>query len=359
TFSDAYRKKYARYFDAKQVLYDKNYPKGLGLEGIWKGNTAKDAPLLTVYRHFDSASVHRGAIGELPRTMWVIDYPQLERIYYSLVAGYDVYGNVSHQTNVRRYMDFLRMEGEANFLAYLPAKDRLPLFKSWYLGDKHIEKKMYHIMDHEAKINYRTSYPKGEFIEKVVKKHILKSTGIAFDSINYYKEGEHPPRMPKKFRTHRDFLQGARSLTAAGTGFVKHITDHGANLMHLRIIMPDGKDRVNTLVVNRWHDNVNSLFGEEKRLDSNKDTIDIIKGSVGSYPNLFAVVHHKDMPDFFDLIVNFDGSEKDMERVKKYLLSRSDSKFWETFDWFQNHFNKADPLQAGLYDLNRYYRKVW
>ncbi|WP_408997824.1 fatty acid cis/trans isomerase [Sulfurovum sp.] len=48
-----------------------------------------------------------------------------------------------------------------------------------------------------------------------------------------------------------------------------------------------------------------------------------------------------------------------MKRLKKYFISRVDPKFWETFDWFQTQFNKADPLQAGLYDLNRYYREVW
>jgi len=114
TFSDDYRKKYLRYFEEKEKLIQKEFPNGQGIEAIWRGNTKQDAPLLTIYRHFDSASVHRGAIGELPKTAWVIDYPQFERIYYSLVAGYDVFGNISHQTNIRRYMDFLRGEGELN-----------------------------------------------------------------------------------------------------------------------------------------------------------------------------------------------------------------------------------------------------
>jgi len=35
----------------------------LGYDAIWKGNRASDAPLLTVYRHFDSASVHKGRWG--------------------------------------------------------------------------------------------------------------------------------------------------------------------------------------------------------------------------------------------------------------------------------------------------------
>ena len=359
TFSDAYRKKYAQYFDAKQNLYDAYYPKGLGLEGIWKGNIAKDAPVLTIYRHFDSASVHRGVIGELPRTMWVIDYPQFERIYYSLVAGYDVYGNVSHQTNVRRYMDFLRMEGEANFLSYMPENVRLKMFKSWYIGDKSVQKEKKYGMHRETGFKYKTHYYKNEFIEKVVNNHILKSTDMKFDNINYFRVTEHPPKMPKTFRTFADVQQGARSLTAPGTGFLKYATDNGINLIHLRIDLPHGQKVVNTLVINRWHDNVNSLFGEEKKLDSSKDTIDFIPRSIGSYPNMFAVIYYKDLPDFFDLVANFDGTEKDINRFKKYLVSRSSSRFWETFDWFQDQFNKEDPVQTGLYDLNRYYRKVW
>lgn len=156
-----------------------------------------------------------------------------------------------------------------------------------------------------------------------------------------------------------DFENSARSLTAPGTGFLKYVTDHGINLLHLRIELPGGKSEVNTLVINRWHDNVNSLFGEENRLDSSKDTIDFVQGSIGSYPNMFGVIHYKNLPDFFDLIANFDDSPHYIRKFKKYFISRSDKKFWETFDWFQAHFDRADPLQAGLYDLNRYFRKGW
>jgi hypothetical protein len=359
TFSDAYLEKYKAYYKAKEALYDRTYPQGLGLEGIWRGNGAKDTPLLTVYRHFDSASVHRGVIGELPRTMWVIDYPQFERIYYALVAGYDVYGNLSHQTNIRRYMDFLRKEGEINFLSYMPPKQRLEMSKSWYIGDKEVQKLKNTGISRGTQVVYKTAYPKSEFIEQVVNGHILKSTGIGFDPINYFSEGEVPPKMPTVFNTIEDIRNGARSLTAPGSGFIRQIVDHGANLIHMRLILPDEKDRVYTLVINRWHDNVNSLFDEGDRLDSSKDTLDIIPGSVGSYPNAFAVVHYRDLPDFFDMIANLEKNEHYREKFRKYFISRADERFWETYDWFQNSLNSADPLQAGLYDLNRYYRKAW
>ncbi|MEA1918571.1 MAG: fatty acid cis/trans isomerase [Campylobacterota bacterium] len=360
TFSDAYRKRYEKYFIAKQKLYDRAYPQGLPLDSIWRGNTASDAPLLTIYRHFNSASVHKGVLGGQPRTMWVIDYPQLERIYYSLVAGYDVFGNVSHQTNIRRYMDFLRLEGELNFISYLPQDLRLKKFKSWYIGDSDVEEvEQVAILNRETAFDYKTVYPQSELIEYIVDKHILKSTNIAFDNLNYYSAGEHPPAMPQTFSTLEDFQNGARSLTAPGTGFITRVVEGQVNNALIRITMPDGSDKVMTLVVNRWHDNVNSLFRESDNLNPMKDTIDFIDGSIGSYPNMFIVLDYKELPDFFDLIKNYDASETYEKKIAKYFISRSNEEFWETFDWFQEHFNQAEPLQAGLYDLNRYYHKGW
>ena len=87
-----YDKAIDRYYKARQNFYMTLNYDGLGYDGIWKGNKATDSPLLTVYRHFDSASVHKGVLGDLPRTMWVMDYPLLERIYYALVAGFDEIG---------------------------------------------------------------------------------------------------------------------------------------------------------------------------------------------------------------------------------------------------------------------------
>ena len=96
----------------------------LDLSLIWDGDGRNPNAALTVFRHFDSASVVKGLVGEPPKTAWVIGYPLFERIYYLLVAGYDVYGNVGHQLNSRLYMDFMRMEGEFNFLLLLPQARR-------------------------------------------------------------------------------------------------------------------------------------------------------------------------------------------------------------------------------------------
>lgn len=358
-FSDEYRNKYQKYYMQKQNFYDILYKDGLGMEGIWKGNTPQDAPVLTIYRHFDSASVHKGALGKLPRTVWVIDYPQFERIYYSLVAGYDVFGNLSHQSNIRRYMDFLRIEGEANFLAYMPYESRLKMFKEWYIGDKDIQKRKEHTIKRKTKVDFKTENYKSEFLENIINHHILKSTKIKLDDINYFNETDIVPNMPKVFKTKRDVKNGFRSLAAPSRSFVKRMKDTNVNVILLRIKAPNNENVVISIVINKWHDNVNSLLGENKRLNPKKDTIDFIRGSIGSYPNMFAVVDYKELPDFFDLMQNFDFTQKYIDRINRYLVSRDDKRFWETYDWFQKHFNDSNPIEAGLYDLNRYYKSTF
>ncbi|MEA3374030.1 MAG: fatty acid cis/trans isomerase, partial [Campylobacterota bacterium] len=360
-FSDAYRDRYARFYDAKMAMYEKEYPDGLGMETIWPGGRADDAPLLTVYRHFDSASVHKGVLGDLPRTLWTIDYSQFERIYYALVAGFDVFGNVTHQTNVRRYMDYLRIEGELNFLHFLPNEVRLPMIQSWYIGDSVFDNVKYEDTGGVigTKIDYRTDDPKRELVERIVNDHIRKETDITFDLVNYHAADEKPPVLPQTYRTEMDYINGFRALTAPGTGFIRHINSYNINVLYMRIRNVEGRDRFVSIVINRWHDNVNALFNEKKRLDSSKDTIDFFPYSIGSYPNYFVDIDFSELPEFFDLMANFERTEYYMNLIRKFGINRADPKFWDGFKWFQDHFNQRDPLNAGLYDLNRYYYKAW
>ena len=361
-FSDRYRERYEAYYLEKAKRLHERMPQGWPIDGIWKGEEAQSAPALTVYRHFDSASVHRGVVGELPRTMWVIDYAHFERIYYALVAGFDVFGNVSHQTNIRRYMDFLRLEGELNFTLYLPKEKRREILASWYIGDDIQEDIQSRRSDMDfigTQITYSTDNVKQELIERLVDSHFMPSTQMRFDKINYFRASESIPELPKTYQNRQDILEGVRALTAPGTGFIRHFNDGGVNLAYLKVNMNNGEEHLFTLIVNRWHDNVNAMFGESARLDPYKDTLDVLAGSYGSYPNVFMEVNENDLPDFFDMVVNYDDTPEYFAKISKYAISRSNQNFWKYFDWFQATFNAQDPLNAGLYDLNRYYKRPW
>src|SRR5262249_55960501 len=116
------------YLKAKSALLNQRFgpDNPPTLKELWDGDGVNPNAALTVFRHFDSASVLQGLIGDRPQSAWIIGYPLLERIHYLLVAGFDIYGNAGHQLATRLYMDFLRMEGEMTFLGLLPRDARQP-----------------------------------------------------------------------------------------------------------------------------------------------------------------------------------------------------------------------------------------
>lgn len=358
TFSDRYRERYLQYMQDKGKFYTFN-GEPTSLDWIWKGESQADSPILTVYRHFDSASVHKGVLGQLPRTMWVIDYPQFERIYYALVAGFDIFGNIAHQANIRRYMDFLRIEGEMNFAAFMPHNSRLKLLKSWYIGDDAFDDLKGLQQMGETAVSYSGKNYKQEFVEKVVNGHIRKDIGIDFDN-NYLHEGEVvPTTLPESYTRTQDYLRAMRVVSRPGTAFMELINGYNSNVAFVRVKRKEKTDVVFSIVINRWHDNVNAMFGEAKRLDPAKDRADFIEGSVGSYPNFFLVVNEEDIPDFFDMLENYKDTPEYISKLLSYGVARNDLDFWEHFDWFQERFYKAEPVRSGMYDLNRYYYRAW
>jgi len=334
------------YYKNKNNLY-KKYKNNLDLNTIWKGNKYGEVDndsVLTIYRHFDSASVHKGALGDIPRTMWIIDYPLLERLYYSLAAGFDVYGNTQHKLLVRKYMDRLRIEGESNFLEYLPKDTRRPMFESWY--DSILAK--YIVTYTPSKNESPLKYNYNEFVLK-----LLDHTKIQKDKINYIYESRYRQKIRSKYNSKKDIERSLKDITYNNSiDKFQKFSSNNFNLIYIRFKLQK-KDIVYTMVVNRWHDNVAFLFNEKNRLDITKDKINFIEGFVGSYPNYFVEVEQKDIPEFFNML----KGKVDESELSKFFINRNDKRFWEVYDWFQNRFNQQEPVRSGLFDLNRYYKK--
>lgn len=360
-FTRTYRKKSSKFVAKRREYYAAHYRTNTpGYEAVWRGTRESDTPLLTVFRHFDSASVHKGALGQLPRTLWLMDYPLVERIYYSLVAGFNVYGTAMHQLSTRVYMDELRQEGETYFLDFMPKSQRKPMMKKWYGGmDVENGKIDYSPSDLETGITFLTDNPKREFVEHLVDTYFLPKTHIAFDN-NYLRAGETSPQLPKDYTTRNDYIKGLKAVSKPGVSFFTRVKDHNANLAFVRIKTNDRieDDVYISMVINRWHDDVTTLFGEEDRLRPERDSAVFIEGFVGSYPNYFFEVELADLPDFLEVLKNFDGGSSSINRLDAYGVNRADPRFWEVYDLVQDRFNSIDPVQAGLFDLNRYYHLV-
>lgn len=339
-----------KYHKNRASIYNQYYPNGLNIDAIWKGNKKEqNDSILTIYRHFDSASVHKGALGDIPKTLWVIDFPLLERIYYSLVAGFDIFGNTAHQLLVRTHMDRLRIEGESNFLEFLPKDSRIEYFNSWYIGWLAKYLTVYTPSNNSVDIKYETKDFKKEFVNKV-----LDYTNTKKDPINFIENDYKKSEIKKVYNTKQEIEESFKTLTLPNSSeLIKHFNDEESNVAFIKIELNTGENLVYSMVVNRWHNNVALLFDEKSRLDPTKDRINFVEGFIGSYPNLFMVVKQNDLNEFFNLLQNYNSST-DNKKILKYAINRANPQFWEVFDWFDKEFKKYDFLEYGLFDLNRY-----
>ena len=108
------------YIILRGKAYRDRQPAGPSLQDIWDGDGSNDNAALTVFRNFDNATVTKGFVGAVSKTLWVMDYPMLERTYYELVVNFNVFGSAASQAETRLYFDLIRSGGENNFLHFMP-----------------------------------------------------------------------------------------------------------------------------------------------------------------------------------------------------------------------------------------------
>ncbi|TYK65733.1 fatty acid cis/trans isomerase [Colwellia echini] len=328
------------YLLAKSKFIDKKIKNhvDINLDLLWDGDGENDNATLTIFRHNDSASVVKGLVGDKPQTTWVLSYSLFERIHYLLVAGYDVYGNVGHQLNSRVYMDFLRMEGEFNFLNFLPVASREKVRGHWYRGSvSEVEQYLYDANQTtiESDINYQTNEPLNELYEKL-RQYFSKvsNKGYALTSgINN-----------KKTIAALKEINGivGKSLSSIPNSSIVRIVDVNSQ-----------ESEFYTLIRNNVFSNISHLFEEEDRRLREEDTVIIAPGLITSYPNAFFSVTTDELSDFADKLSKM-RSEQDYQQLrKKYAVYRSSENFWQYTDAMHSYFKQRDSIQFGVLDFNR------
>lgn len=358
-----YTERENRYVRAKMAYYDRvpRIELSDAMAYVWDGGDGAGGrnpnAALTVFRHLDSGSVSYGFVGDYPETAWVIDYPLLERIHYLLVAGFNVYGNLNHQLNTRLFMDFLRMEGEDHFLAFLPAEARKSIRDSWYQGireglDQRVGSDEW--LSVEPVYGYRSQDPQRELYRQ-----LIAHLGPAASSDDFLARcsGGVCERTGAT-AAERRVDQAMRRIAAMHGEQLRVFAD----LSFVRVRLPGGGRTASsglgyTLIRNKAYKSVSSLLDDETRraaADLANDTLTVVPWLEGSYPNFFFDVGLEDIDAFADAYLAINDRD-DYERfVGLYGVRRSSDQFWAIADWFYKESAIERPVAYGLFDLNRY-----
>jgi len=113
-------------------------------------------------------------------------------------------------------------------------------------------------------------------------------------------------------------------------------------------------DLVYSLIRNKDHTNVAFVFGEERRRKPENDTVSVVRGPLGNYPNFFFQVELGNVGRFVDDLLALDGASSFRDLVNRYGVRRSDPEIWRISDWLHAELRRRDPVTAGILDLSRY-----
>jgi hypothetical protein len=311
--------------------------KQLDLSLVWDGDGRNPNAALTVFRHFDSASVVKGLVGEPPKTAWVIGYPLFERIYYLLVAGYDVFGNVGHQLNSRLYMDFMRMEGEFNFLLLLPQHLRQSTAAAWYQGAPDEATEYVYGPDNAvevpAAIPYRSDDPQRE-LYALLRRHLAPALDTRFELSRVA-----DVRL-------RSALQSLAAVRGASLSW-------WPEMVVLQVQPASGAPQYFSLLRDTAHANVAHLVREQANLLPADNRLTVVPGLLGAYPNAIYRVAERELPELEKAMRGL-ASETDYRALAdRYAIRRTSPDFWAASDALHEAYRAWAPLEAGLLDYNR------
>ena len=334
-----FAKREARYLEQKSAFLSAYAAAGREprLASIWNGDGENPNAALTVFRHFDNASVVKGLVGGPPKTAWVIGYGLLERIHYLLVAGFDVYGNVGHQLLSRLYMDFMRMEGEFNFITFLPRDQRLAVRDHWYRGaPQEVKERVYGRLayfDGETGVRFRSPEPLPEFYS-LLEKHLAPVLERRYDLAAVDDAG---------LRGDLGLLAGVRGAALSWL----------PELVLLRVEDPPRRPRYFTLLRNTGHSNVSSMLREAREFLPAENTLSVAQGFIGAYPNVFYRVQRREIPALARAIGELASPDDYQRLAGRYAVRRSHPGFWQISDEFQAAHRQQAPISAGILDYNR------
>ena len=345
-FWNTYREKRNRYEQLRSQAYAETPAEWAD---IWSEN---DNALLTVFRQHDSASVRKGLIGEIPQTLWWMDFPLLERTYYQLVVNFDVYGNVSHQGQTRLYFDLIRNGAEVNFLRLLPADARQPILNQWY--EKSGQLKLwwaYTDVDTTtpSALGVEQNDSKGAFAEQLIERHA--AINASPDRINRCLNGHcYRDAAPAPLQLAEQALSRLTNRIAASLPVIDRLPEATV----LRVEYGQGQREIYSLLRNRAHTNVAFMFGEQRRYQPRRDTLTVYPGVLSSYPNFMFSLSADEVPAFVGALERAQDQAAFDRVVERWGIRRSHPDFWRHFNDLGAYLSETDPVEAGVLDMNRY-----
>lgn len=339
------QKKYAK---IKNRYAQQLRPKGLTLNDIWRGeNDNNKNAIVTVLRHQWTASAHKGQLGNMPRSMLLLDFASFERYFYLCNVATDISENLIGQSRVVRYLFDIKKEVENQFLSLVPGRFRNEIRSSLVEG-----------LDQNK-----------EFVNIFTRPYV-KDNGYDYKNANTFSD------IAKEFfsKTFNSEIIGKRSFIfkadVSNESILKSqlerlseikgsIGTHMPNVSYLRVRNINGAIDYYTITANRYFKSTNNFSFldtdyEKKQRSPDRDTLEVFEGIMVNYPEKIYMIDYAQAGQYISDLKKINSRTSFLSFNYKYGLNQKSKQFWTIVDEMNSRYIGNNPVYGGIIDLHRY-----
>jgi Fatty acid cis/trans isomerase (CTI) len=108
-----------------------------------------------------------------------------------------------------------------------------------------------------------------------------------------------------------------------------------------------------SLLRNTGHANLTHFLLEKRALLPVENTLTVVRGVVGAYPNAIYRMNEDAVPAF-EAAIRTLQTEQDYQRLAdRYAVRRTSSEFWAISDALHQFYQSSNAVDAGILDYNR------
>lgn len=346
---DNFNDEQRRFGKIKKAYNKKLKPQGLTTNDIWKGENGDDKnAIVTVLRHYWTASAHKGHWGGKSRSVLLLDFANFERYFYLCNVATEVSEAMLFQSRVVTYLFDTKKEAENIFLSLAPEHIRRQARRGLVEGLN---------ANYEYVNDFSLPYNENNGIEG---KEDLKSYS---DYIEAVLSQTFTPEVIGKNST--VFSYGMSSENNEKTKLQNLNTIKGTfatqmpNISYLRVEGEDGSVRFYSMAANRYYKTRNSLDFTDKDYEKKQrkpqlDTLAVFEGIHFTFPEKVYMISEGELEDFLSDIKKVNSRRSFLSFNQKYGLNQMADNFWTIMDEINQEFISTNPIDGGILDLHRY-----
>ena len=146
---------------------------------------------------------------------------------------------------------------------------------------------------------------------------------------------------------------GLRQALAALAGVRGASLSWLPEVLILRVDDPAHVTRYFTVLRNTGHRHVTSLLREGRELQPDENTLTVVAGILGSYPNAIFRVQRKEIGALAAALRTLAREDDYRALADRYAVRRTQADFWRISDALQDEHLRLAPIAGGLLDYSR------